>query len=151
MRQHIYLTTPGSVKSNVTYKLLKFHEAFNNFPTSYCRNHTKTIPAEYPAGERELTVASRQQYSVENAMDINRWYLYHQLIQKLLILKDIYIIYFFYGSRNKIMVSIYSFNFSSFIFITNCCWQLNLLLMYVDHCPFRVNCTWVKLILPDLL
>lgn len=148
MRQHIYLTTPGSVKSNVTYKLLKFHEAFNNFPTSYCCNHTKTIPAEYPAGERELTVASRQQYSVENAMDINRWYLYHQLIQKLLILKDIYIIYFFYGSRNKIMVSIYSFNFSSFIFH-----HLLLLTIYLmlRHCPIRVNCTWVKLILPDLL
>lgn len=145
MRQHIYLTTPGSVKSNVTYKLLKFHEAFNNFPTSYCSNHTKTIPAEYPAGERELTVASRQQYSVENAMDINRWYLYHQLIQKLLILKDIYIIYFFHGSRNKIMVSISSFNFSSFMF-----WIAVDNLFDVRHCLFRVNCTLVR-IPPDLL
>lgn len=57
-------------------------------------------------------------------------------------------LYFFYGSRNKIMVSIYSFNFSSFIFH-----HLLLLTIYLmlRHCPIRVNCTWVKLILPDLL
>lgn len=57
-------------------------------------------------------------------------------------------LYFFYGSRNKIMVSIYSFNFSSFFF------ELLLTIHFavdVRHCPFRVNCTWVKLILPDLL
>lgn len=142
MRQHIYLTTPGSVKSNVTYKLLKFHEAFNNFPTSYCRNHTNT---SWVSCRRESLLRRRQQYSVENAMDINRWYLYHQLIRKLLILKDIYIIYFFYGSRNKIMVSIYSFNFSSFTLLLTIYFAVD-----IHHCSFRVNCTWVK-ILPDLL